>query len=1314
MSEQAGSISFGVDLDSRGVEQGAQRAVSAMGNIIDSAQQTAQSVSAGVQKSTTGFSNMAKAAQQVASGVRTALGGEQMDQYTAKMDRLNAQWQVHKAKIEEAQTRYIGLREAASTFVETLQASEATNPFGKITEAARETYDAITGVSQEVAVHEQAMSDLEQQMSQTEAEYNAYKSSLSDTAPYDAAKEAARELKEQQAAAAEESSKMKTGIDTTAMAFQTIGRASGGALGNITGFAMQIRQLKKSMDETRATAGGFAQAMTAAVAGIGLAIMAVSMIISAIENEKKAREEARKSAVEAGKGAVEYLQSYTKEINTMEYAIRVLKDTASSVVELAKARDYLAERFPELVLGYDREGQAILAGNDAIEARLALEQKTAQYMREVSSYTQEVTQQTLAQKREELQTTKDQAAEYLVLSRSHISYIKQRDEALDRYKQLATEVASLEVQYNQQSMDRMRNMIIGWDNLSAAQKLAHDKIAAAGLAMGELSAQEFQDLAHNAYTAISNFQLVAEAEEELYGKRETLVADTIALLDKQAKAINMSASAYLEALQRINNEYSLTTEEQLDMESRLRVARKAAMDEELQLLEHRKRMGQISNAEYLQGLQQINDTYMKNARDQLDMDYRLKQARDAAYDFSDAIGSLNDLGSAYQTLNKGEQLSLSNLMQMINKYPEVARYIAETGDLTLQNGKILEYIFQVQQQEFQQKLQIERDKTQTTLDAVRARIESYKQEAQALLALNNMYSDVAYSTLSSSIQSLEREASALQGNIDQIDSRLKALGQITISNIGAGSAARRAASKSAAQDRNQEYQDMLKVLEHRKRMEEISTAEYLALLENINLAYKKSIDEQMDMDFKLFQTRRDLIEEQMSQEDRLIAYRKKMGELQTAVLQDEIALLEKRVQMEGLTADQIMDIQEDLYARKQELFDREMSDMERRRRMGGDSVTILQAEIDMLAQRLANEQLSAQQIMDIEEELYDKRAELVDARRALLDKEMSDQDRWFQYMTKTGHDMVEQEIEMLELRLKAYELTAEQIMAIEERLYALRQELADRELKEIEAANRRRIEAETKRLQAIAAAWKAWENEAIKAIDSYIDALRKLKQEEDRASKDAEEQRKIDAVRLKLAYEQDAYNKQQLQKELDRLETERAKRLREQAIDDQITALNDAKSNIKELSKERQDAIKEEIQAVKDGQKELSELTASGEKAMMSVVDQQLSILGTEYKSEFKDLGVVLGQSISDGIKDAVQRALEAFYQMTTDYTRQIQSQASGYANQLGPNIVDITQYRQGLDTRPITINFYEPVPSPYEFQKRMEEIDRNLAAGMY
>ncbi len=60
--------------------------------------------------------------------------------------------------------------------------------------------------------------------------------------------------------------------------------------------------------------------------------------------------------------------------------------------------------------------------------------------------------------------------------------------------------------------------------------------------------------------------------------------------------------------------------------------------------------------------------------------------------------AMSDLSSVYQSVSSGEKLSANTLSELCEKYPELAKYINETGDLTFDNGKKIKEVYNDQKQ----------------------------------------------------------------------------------------------------------------------------------------------------------------------------------------------------------------------------------------------------------------------------------------------------------------------------------------------------------------------------------------------------------------------------------------------------------------------------------------------------------------------------------------------------------------------------------------------------------------------------------------
>lgn len=85
----------------------------------------------------------------------------------------------------------------------------------------------------------------------------------------------------------------------------------------------------------------------------------------------------------------------------------------------------------------------------------------------------------------------------------------------------------------------------------------------------------------------------------------------------------------------------------------------------------------------------------------------------------DTVQQLTALGSAYETLHNGENLSSDTLLGLIDQYPELAKYLAETNDLTFNKGELIKQVAEIERQA----------KIQETKDAI-ASVETKKTELE--------------------------------------------------------------------------------------------------------------------------------------------------------------------------------------------------------------------------------------------------------------------------------------------------------------------------------------------------------------------------------------------------------------------------------------------------------------------------------------------------------------------------------------------------------------------------------------------------------
>jgi TP901 family phage tail tape measure protein len=99
----------------------------------------------------------------------------------------------------------------------------------------------------------------------------------------------------------------------------------------------------------------------------------------------------------------------------------------------------------------------------------------------------------------------------------------------------------------------------------------------------------------------------------------------------------------------------------------------------------------------------------------------------------DNLSLVNDLQSAYEKLAKGEKLSSDEILKLTQQYPELNSYIAETGDLYFNNGKVIEDAISNQKNKFTEFLQSIIDNKNATDDM--------KMAAQSMMSVLNGIGD---------------------------------------------------------------------------------------------------------------------------------------------------------------------------------------------------------------------------------------------------------------------------------------------------------------------------------------------------------------------------------------------------------------------------------------------------------------------------------------------------------------------------------------------------------------------------------------------
>ena len=248
--------------------------------------------------------------------------------------------------------------------------------------------------------------------------------------------------------------------------------------------------------------------------------------------------------------------------------------------------------------------------------------------------------------------------------------------------------------------------------------------------------------------------------------------------------------------------------------------------------------------------------------------------------------------------------------------------------------------------------------------------------------------------------------------------------------------------------------------------------------------------------------------------------------------------------------------------------------------------------------------------------------------------------------------------------------------------------------------------------------WKKWEDETVKAIQSQIDALDELANAQESEDKRREYENKRQATELLLKYEKDDYNRKQYQKEINKLDSEENKRLTEERREQQKKELQAQITAVKEQSQTQQDLLNSELEAIaKNYEKVMSSYSLENEayKMMLSKSQNEIIDFIGSYAPEYELTGKTLGEKLYQGLRTKI-KDIDYWFQQLDVKWQWYSSQTAITANQAVDRFwASRAEYERNLNLMTatpnvnLTVNFNEPVDSPVQVARKMEEVTNNL-----
>lgn len=324
----------------------------------------------------------------------------------------------------------------------------------------------------------------------------------------------------------------------------------------------------------------------------------------------------------------------------------------------------------------------------------------------------------------------------------------------------------------------------------------------------------------------------------------------------------------------------------------------------------------------------------------------------------------------------------------------------------------------------------------------------------------------------------------------------------------------------------------------------------------------------------------------------------------------------------------------------------------------------------------------------------------------------------------------EEELAQLEALRGKHRMNAEEIMDWEEKVYDLQQEIRERDAESLDQLSDSVIDAlenryqamldgEIDRLEQSREAWRTWRDDSVRAVEDQIAALDQLATAQDREKQDAEELRKIEKLRQQIAYEQDDYNRAKLRQQLDQALESREERLARLELEDQKEALRAQIDQIEQAADSQLSALDREQEAIEAAYEERMQeaaLRAEAEKLILSQSQDELLSLLEQYAPDYDALGQTLGEKLLDGFARGAGD-VAAWFEDFSARLAGAQAQMAALAQSAADTFYDgrrTAQAAQSPATPAVTVNqtveFNQPVETPAQVARRMEEVNEALA----
>lgn len=1008
-------------------------------------------------------------------------------------------------------------------------------------------------------------------------------------------------------------------INLTTTSLRTFNSIVPDAVSGIGEIITQVNAAKMAMTMGASAALSWG---TAIVAGIGIA---ANLIINIIQNVVDAENEARQKSIEAQKStAKNYIQDVQdakaaldeKEAST-EGEIGLIKSLAGEYEELRSKTNLTVEEQKELDNIASQIAQTMNTTTQALKdqsgAYKSLSVDVEKYVKQLKIKSEiESTENVLkeAYKVESEVSQEDVKAAWKAYYDDYGEELWQQIRDTSKYHDMAREGKVLDKYSALRNKELVDTVAGDWDKLKSLENTYSDLFIQHDQAVGTI--EKYEEKLKNLYKELDNSDDKTEeysnTVSELYSNMSDLSsayktvsegseldANTLQSLCKQypylAKYISETGDLTLGNGEKIKeiyeNEKKLLIEKLTEKKKELELEMKSSKDKD----KVKKDLAQI-NAE----LEIYKNLQIESSKQELS--------------WSNISSEVKSLASAYQTLNEGKQLDIDTMISLIDKYPEVAAAMAKEGQLGKEQADVFKQLFEAKKNDYiltQQRtianLQASEEEADGVIKSVELQIAAYKNLNQ--IKGFSAISDFMTESLNSTKEKQLKNKAEIQEKRKQAQARIKAMENLDVDTYGK--------SGGGSDNSNKALANELKQLEHKKAIGQLTSKQEYNWLVRINNKYRKNADEQMDMEKRLYNAKKQMQADEEAANTKALqaAYKgienkKSLGKMNS---QQELRQLEQIRQRYKMTAEERMELEIKIYNLKKSLKDDEISSIN----------TLANAVTEALKQK-------------------------------------------YEEQRKLEEDRINESIEN----------------------------------------------------------WQNWEDKTVSAIQGEIDALDELADKQESENKRQEYENKRQQTELQLAYEKDDYNRTQLQKELNRLDKEEAERLAEQQRQAQKKVLEGRIEAVKGQSQATQERLNKELNKLGEKYEKLTDsfsLKAQAQKFIADSTQKQIVSLIKSYASDYEIAGNTIGDALYNGMKakmDNISAYVDGVFGKIEAYQRQMANTANASADRFWASQNSAQSAKKQSSQKAVTVkqtvNFNQPIESPVETRRQLDRTNQALA----